>query len=220
MLPDSSPSRSLAGFSRIVPLTLLNQLRQTPDDADAWRRFDAIYRPLLTAWLRRYSLQPHDCDDLVQDILQVAVRELPCLHDQRLRGHFHGWLHQIMINRLRAFWRARKRHGPFVELPLDQLYDPAGDLDQRWDREHDQHILQALLVQLEPDLCTHNLAGVPAAARRRTAPGGGDGPGLVCECGPARQIPHSQAVTRPGADPDRLNNVFPRQVLPESGPSR
>ena len=39
-----------------TPPSLLQRLRETPDDADAWRRFDAIYRPLLSGWLRRYSL--------------------------------------------------------------------------------------------------------------------------------------------------------------------
>ncbi len=52
-----------------TPPTLLNRLREAPEDADAWRRFDAIYRPLLRRWLGRYALQPHDSDDLVQEIL-------------------------------------------------------------------------------------------------------------------------------------------------------
>jgi hypothetical protein len=66
-----------------TPPTLLNLLRERPEDADAWRRFDAIYRPLLTAWLRRYALQAHDCDDLVQDILQTVAGDWPFGLDRR-----------------------------------------------------------------------------------------------------------------------------------------
>jgi len=131
--------------------TLLNSLRAAPDDAEAWRRFDAIYRPLLTSWLRRYTLQVHDADDLVQDILQTVLRELPHFRYDPGRGHFRGWLRQIMVNRLREFWSARKRDRASVEPLLEQWQDSSSDLSRRWDREHDQHVLQAMLAQLEPD---------------------------------------------------------------------
>jgi len=134
-----------------TPPTLLNRLREAPEDANAWRRFDAIYRPLLTSWLRRYSLQPHDSEDLVQDILSAVASELPQFHYDPARGHFRGWLRQIMVNRLRTFWRARKRNSAAIEPLLDQLQDPSSDLSRLWDREHDQHVLKGMLAQLEPD---------------------------------------------------------------------
>ena len=60
-----------------TPPSLLNRLREAPGDADAWRRFDDICRPLLSGWLRRCSLQPHDASDLVQDILYAVAGEMP-----------------------------------------------------------------------------------------------------------------------------------------------
>jgi RNA polymerase sigma factor (sigma-70 family) len=134
-----------------TPPSLLNRLREAPDDAGAWRRFDDIYRPLLSCWLRRYSLQPHDTDDLVQEILRSVAAELPRFRYDPTRGHFRGWLRQVMVNRLREFWRAQKRERAFLEPLLEQLQDPSSDLSKRWDREHDQHVLRALLAQLEPD---------------------------------------------------------------------
>ena len=134
-----------------TPPSLLHRLSEAPDDADAWRRFDDIYRPLLGGWLRRYALQDHDADDLVQDVLRAVAGELPHFHYDPARGHFRGWLRQVMVNRLREFWRARKRDRAFVEPLLEQLQDPQSDLSRRWDREHDQHVLQALLGQIEPD---------------------------------------------------------------------
>jgi RNA polymerase sigma-70 factor (ECF subfamily) len=63
-----------------TPASLLHRLREASPDADAWRQFDDLYRPLLAAWLRRYALQPHDADDLVQDILQTVAAELTQFH--------------------------------------------------------------------------------------------------------------------------------------------
>jgi RNA polymerase sigma-70 factor (ECF subfamily) len=134
-----------------TPPSLLHRLREAPEDADAWGRFDAIYRPLLTAWLRRHGPQPHDVDNLVQEILACVVRELPGFRYEPARGRFRGWLRQVMVNRLREFWRARQRERASVEPLLEQLEDPASDLSRRWDREHDQHVLAVLLARLEPD---------------------------------------------------------------------
>lgn len=147
------PCTSSPRTPRLVhtPPSLLHRLRERPDDSEAWRRFDDIYRPLLTSWLRRYALQPHDADDLVQDILQALASELPHFHYDPARGHFRGWLRQVMVNRLREFWRARKRGPTGGDVLLEQLQDPASDLSRLWDREHDRYVLQRLLAQLEPD---------------------------------------------------------------------
>jgi RNA polymerase sigma-70 factor (ECF subfamily) len=134
-----------------TPPSLLHRLREAPQDADAWGRFDSIYRPLLTAWLRRQGPQAHDVDNLVQEILTCVVRELPRFRYEPARGHFRGWLRQVMVNRLREFWRARQRERSFVGPLIDQLQDATSDLSRRWDREHDQHVLSVLLARLEPD---------------------------------------------------------------------
>lgn len=134
-----------------TPPSLLHRLHEAPADSEAWRRFDAIYRPLLAGWLRHYALQPCDADDLVQEILQAVASELPHWRYDPARGHFRGWLRQVMVNRLREFWRARKRDRAFVEPLLEQLQDPRSELSLRWDREHDAHVLKGMLAQLEPD---------------------------------------------------------------------
>ena len=139
-----------------TPPSLLQRLRETPNDSDAWREFDDIYRPLLGGWLRGQGVQAHDADDLVQDILRAVARELPHFHYDPARGRFRGWLRQVMINRLREFWRAQKRERAYVEGLLDQLVDPTSDLSRRWDHEHDQHVLQALLAQIEPHFAATN----------------------------------------------------------------
>jgi RNA polymerase sigma-70 factor (ECF subfamily) len=131
--------------------SLLHRLREAPADADAWGRFDSIYRPLLAGWLGHHGLQAHDVENLVQDILTCVVSELPHFRYEPARGRFRGWLRQVMVNRLREFWRARQRERTCLEPLLEQLQDPASELSQRWDREHDRHVLAVLLARLEPD---------------------------------------------------------------------
>jgi len=69
-----------------TPPSLLNRLREHPDDVEGWQRFDALYRPLLQTWLRRY--QSSDVDDLVQDILQTVVEKMPGFHYEPAKGQF------------------------------------------------------------------------------------------------------------------------------------
>ncbi len=101
-----------------TPPTLLNRLREAPEDADAWRHFDAIYRPLLTAWLRRYALQPHDSDDLVQDILQAVAGELPHFHYDPVRGAFPRLAAADHGQPAACLLAARKRNSAAVEPVL------------------------------------------------------------------------------------------------------
>src|SRR5262245_9381058 len=88
--------------------SLLYRLRLHPEDAAAWQRFDSLYRPLLQTWLRRYSLQAQDADDLVQQVLEVIVRDLPTFHYDPAKGQFRGWLKAIVVNRLRDYWRSHQ----------------------------------------------------------------------------------------------------------------
>jgi len=136
---------------------LLNRLRANPDDRAAWEHFDALYRPLLTSWLQRHALQPHDRDDLLQEVLAAVVRAMPGFQYDPEKGRFRDWLRQILVNRLREFWRQRQAHpratgdDGFQERVLEQLEDPHGDLARQWDQEHDRHVVQRFLEVVRRD---------------------------------------------------------------------
>jgi RNA polymerase sigma-70 factor (ECF subfamily) len=137
-----------------TPESLLNRLRERPDDAAAWQRFDTLYRPVLRTWLRRYFLQPQDADDLVQQVLAVVVRELPDFHYDPRKGKFLGWLRAILHNRLREFRRSRQTRPVATggdEALLNQLVNHRSDPNRVWDREHARHVAQCLLARIEPD---------------------------------------------------------------------
>jgi RNA polymerase sigma-70 factor (ECF subfamily) len=135
--------------------SLLERLRQQPDAA-SWRRLVELYTPLLRGWLRRNDVPAEDVDDLVQDVMEVLVRELPQFHYDPQRGSFRGWLRTIVVNRVRMFWRSRQGQplatgDSDLARRLNELEDPHSDLSREWDREHDTHVARRLLAVIESD---------------------------------------------------------------------
>jgi RNA polymerase sigma-70 factor (ECF subfamily) len=133
-----------------TPLSLLDRLRQTPDEV-SWRRLFDLYTPPLEAWLRRQGLSAADADDLMQDVFAAIFRDLPDFEHSGRRGAFRNWLRIMLVHRVRNFWRAR-RPGPGPGDPiLDQLVEPESDLTKLWDREHDEFLARRLLELAEPE---------------------------------------------------------------------
>jgi RNA polymerase sigma-70 factor (ECF subfamily) len=80
-----------------TPASLLLRLRE-PSSQAAWERFVELYTPLLLRWANRLGLRGADCDDLVQDVFIVLMRELPKFeyNPDRL---FRRWLKTVMRNK-------------------------------------------------------------------------------------------------------------------------
>jgi RNA polymerase sigma-70 factor (ECF subfamily) len=135
-------------------LSLLERLRQSPE-SEGWNRLTDLYTPLIRAWLRRYDVQDSDMNDLVQEVLLAVSTDLSKFEHAGQPGAFRGWLKAILINRLRKFWRSRDRRPQArddsdIDARLAQLDDPAGEMSQIWNREHDQYVLRQLLALAEP----------------------------------------------------------------------
>lgn len=135
-------------------LSLLDRLRQSSGN-ESWDRLTLLYTPLIRAWMRRYEVQESDANDLLQEVL-LAVSQDICKFEHRGQpGAFRGWLKAILMNRLRKFWRARDHRPPScgdsdMDDKLAQLGDPASEISQIWNREHDQYVLRQLLALAEP----------------------------------------------------------------------
>ena len=135
-------------------LSLLERLRHSPEN-EGWNRLADLYTPLLRAWLRRYDVQDSDANDLVQEVLLAVSKDLGKFEHRGQPGAFRGWLKAILINRLRKFWRARDRRPQArgdsdIDARLAQLDDPASEMSQIWNREHDQYVLRQLMALAEP----------------------------------------------------------------------
>lgn len=143
--PNPSPDTSLS---------LLDRLRHS-NDADLWNQLVTLYSPLLRQWLRAYDVQAADADDLMQEVLTVAVRELPSFRHNEQPGAFRNWLRKTLVNRLRNFWRGRQQEtvalgGSSVWERLNQLEDDASQVSSDWNTEHDRAVLSRLIELVRP----------------------------------------------------------------------
>ena len=134
-------------------LSLLNRIRHSPE-SESWNRLVELYSPLLRLWLRKYDVQNSDADDLVQEVLLAVSKDL-AKFEHAGPGAFRGWLKAVLVNRLRNFWRSRDRRPQArgdsdIDERLTQLDDPASEMSQIWNRQHDQYVLRQLLAQVEP----------------------------------------------------------------------
>jgi RNA polymerase sigma-70 factor (ECF subfamily) len=105
-------------------------------------------------WLARSQVLAADVDDLIQEVLLVVHRELPAFQHNQRNGAFRCWLRQIVVHRLRNFWRSRGRlittgNDSRLEEQLRQLEDDGSHLSQLWDREHDVAVARKLLEMIE-----------------------------------------------------------------------
>lgn len=134
-----------------TPLSLLDRLARQ-NAADDWAALVAIYRPLLTAWVRPHVPQSTDADDVVQETLTVVVQKLPEFRHNGSAGAFRAWLRAILVHKLLQLRRVRGQNPETIDtgdgLTLSQLEQPDSEAARRWDAEHDRHVLGRLLDRL------------------------------------------------------------------------
>lgn len=133
-------------------LSLLQSLAR--DDSTSWDRLVELYAPLLRRWLSGRATQ-QDLDDLIQDVLLVVVRRLPEFQRNTRTGAFRCWLRTIAVNCLRDHYRSQQKRpratgdSDFLQM-LQQLEDSNSSMSRLWEAEHDQHVTEHLLKQIEP----------------------------------------------------------------------
>jgi RNA polymerase sigma factor (sigma-70 family) len=124
-------------------------------DAEAWRRLEAIYSPLLRNWLRRHGMSAEDVEDLVQDVLLAVSRELPTFEHAGRAGAFRNWLRTTLIHRLQNFFRGVSHRpvavgGSSWADECEQLADESTTASRDWNLAHDEHVMAQLLEQIRP----------------------------------------------------------------------
>lgn len=135
-------------------LSLLDRARNQADE-DAWRRLVEVYSPLLRQWLQHYEVQSADAEDLLQEVLQVIFRELPSWQQGQRPGAFRSWLRQVLVNRLRNYWRQRDYRpvatgGSSVQERLNELEQETSELSRIWNDEHDHQVMARVLELVRP----------------------------------------------------------------------
>ena len=71
---------------------------QDPENHDAWARFDAKYRPLITHFcLKKFSMTPEEADEAAQDVLVKLVSNMKAFRYDSKRS-FRAWLSTVARN--------------------------------------------------------------------------------------------------------------------------
>lgn len=124
-------------------LGLLDRLRGSPDDPEAWTEFVDLYSAPVLRWCRSHGLQPADAADVAQDVLvRYWKRSKRFHHDPSLR--FRAYLRRMVVGAV-SDWhsqRSVKNPGAGLESLHDRLVDlPAReDLADRIEETHDAHL--------------------------------------------------------------------------------
>jgi len=87
---------------------LLEGLKDSSSE-DAWREFDARYRPLLLAVARRLGLDPVEAEDAVQETLTAFLIEYRQGRYSRDKGRLRDWLGGILTHKVRDAQRRQQR---------------------------------------------------------------------------------------------------------------
>lgn len=138
-------------MSNLTRLTLLERVRDTTD-GESWHEFAQVYDNLVMTWLRAHRVQPHDADDVRQEVLSAVYQQIGTFQHNGNPGAFRNWLRKITSNRLHRLWQKRgsraAERGPDLSEMADQLADPDSPLAASWDREHNRYVVEFLLDQI------------------------------------------------------------------------
>ena len=139
----------------LTPVSLLDRLNVAKPDASEWQRLQDIYLPLIHNWLGRVPSLGEEAHDLSQEVFLVVIRELPQF-ERRREGSFRAWLRQVAVNRVRDFTKQRQRRparagSDQTEGFMSQLEYSGSNLAKEWDRQHDQHVFDKLLLTIKAD---------------------------------------------------------------------
>ena len=173
-------------------------------DPERWRQFDAIYRPMLLAYLRKQGLNEFDANDVVQDIF---VKLLGKIHTyDREKCKFRTWLfsvaHNTLIDHARRLASRKKALDGWVLNVLRATPSDSVRMEEEWTMMHRERDPQARAegrprARLAQGLGLLRAAALARIARRRDCRG----------AGPRAQRRLRQRLPRHEARPCRLRGI-------------
>jgi RNA polymerase sigma-70 factor (ECF subfamily) len=112
-------------------------------DPERWREFDAIYRPMLFAFLRKQRLNESDAEEVVQDIFIKLLDKIHTYDREQVR--FRSWLfavaHHALIDKARRRASYKKAVDGWVAKMLRSTKSDSTKLAEQWVKHHRAKIL-------------------------------------------------------------------------------
>jgi len=118
------------------------------NDPDRWREFDAIYRPILRAYLRKRGLEDSEASDVIQDIF---VKLLARIHTyDRTRHSFRSWLFTVaqhtLIDQARRRATYQKALDGWAIQAIEATPSDSARMKDLFRKIHQEKILEHALV--------------------------------------------------------------------------
>jgi RNA polymerase sigma factor (sigma-70 family) len=154
-------------------------------DAHALDTLIGAYLPLIYNIVGRSLENPGEIDDVVQDVMLQAVRDLRQLRDP---ASFRSWLVAITMRQVRGHWRSRRTGPAATSLEESELADPMADFvdltittlglsDQRreaaeasrWLEGEDRHLLALWWLEAAGQLTRTDLVAALGSSPGRVA---------------------------------------------------
>jgi len=163
------------GFPDTRP-SLLAALRKGEPAQSAWRNFFARYAPAVYRVARRQGLDPHDADDVVQQVMLALSAHIGEFKYDRDRGKFRQWVKTVAANKVRDLYRHRgaapdRARGGDVEVCPDDGPTIHDLWEQEWKAQDMHYCLDQVREEIAPRrfeaFRLYVLEGVPAEQTAR-----------------------------------------------------
>ncbi len=139
-MPEWSDSRT--------SLSLLETLRQTPKDAEAWGRFVWRYRPMIYGWCREWGLQGADAEDVTQDVLAKLTEKLAQFRYDPSRC-FRAWLKTITQHAWSDTIADRYRGSDSRIIQRLESLEARADLRRRFEETFDRELMEIAIEKVQ-----------------------------------------------------------------------
>jgi RNA polymerase sigma-70 factor (ECF subfamily) len=143
--------------------SLLRRLKGTQDQ-QSWQEFNDLYGKLIFRFAIKAGLTEDEAQDVVQDTMIGAAKNLPEFHYDPKVCSFKTWL--LNLSNWRVQDQLRKRQAPFAQhrhitrddstsdasrtSTVERVPDPAGpEVEAVWDREWQATLLDAALAKVK-----------------------------------------------------------------------
>jgi RNA polymerase sigma-70 factor, ECF subfamily len=118
---------------------------KNPADTEAWRQFDALYRPILFHFARARGLPAAEAEDVTQQCLTEICGQIRRFRYDPAHGRFRQWLktivHRRVLNLLRSH-RERQVDSSRLREQADSGESPEALFDRLWLQAHLKHCLE------------------------------------------------------------------------------
>src|SRR5881394_2734509 len=108
--------------------SLLVRLKNT-DDQQGWQQFNDIYAKLIFGFAIKAGLTEHEAQEVVQETLISAARNLPEFHYDPKVCSFKTWL--LNLSQWRVQDQLRKRQAPTAPRPIRRGNDDSAECEDR-----------------------------------------------------------------------------------------